>query len=448
MKKAFSRFATDYGMVFVLLLLCAFFCVATIREQHPSGRDGALSLASDIIQDVNSGKLIVVANNVDEGQEFADTLVEQFRSTDIQVLDTIVGDPGDLRKAIQNLVDQQESIDIIASNKTVANWSLVADLGEKFPSLKRTRVLVPRSYRFPDFLKIQNLKNVASQSSVVAIIAIGMTMVIITAGIDLSVGSLVALAAVMSTLIIREGFGGVEADATSMAIASVAAIMICGLTGVATGIFVTRFGIPSFIATLAMMSIARGLAQIAAQGQSVYEIPASFAEFANGNLIGLPNSVVLMILLYVIAHILMSRTKLGRHIYAVGGNREAARLSGVPVKWILVFVYAVCGALAGLGGVIEASRLGSGSPLYGQMYELYVIAAVVVGGTSLAGGEGKILGTLIGALIIAVIRNGMNLMGIESYTQGVVMGVLILAAVMIDMLKKRGWFKITNALNS
>src|SRR5436853_7869474 len=146
-----------------------------------------------------------------------------------------------------------------------------------------------------------------------------------------------------------------------------------------------------------------------------------------------------MLVLYLLAHILMTRTPLGRYIYAVGGNLEAARLSGVPVKLVLVFVYTVCGGLAGLGGVIMASQLRSGAPTYGQMYELYVIAAVVVGGTSLSGGEGKILGTLIGAFIIAVIQNGMNLTGVESYTQKVVLGLVILGAVLLDTLKKRGW---------
>ena len=143
-----------------------------------------------------------------------------------------------------------------------------------------------------------------------------------------------------------------------------------------------------------------------------------------------------MIVLYIGAHVLMTKTTLGRWFYAVGSNREAARLSGVPVALVLMIAYVVSGALAGVGGVLEASRLQSGSPLYGVMYELYVITAVVVGGTSLSGGDGKILGTLYGALAIAVIRNGMNLMNIESYTQGVVMGILILIAVFIDSLKR------------
>jgi ribose transport system permease protein len=144
-----------------------------------------------------------------------------------------------------------------------------------------------------------------------------------------------------------------------------------------------------------------------------------------------------MVLLYLAAHVMMTRMVVGRYIYAVGGNAEAARLSGVPVQRILLFVYTVSGALAGLGGIVLASQLKSGAPTYGQMYELYVIAAVVVGGTSLAGGEGKVLGTLIGAFLIAVIQNGMNLTGVKSFPQRVVLGLVILGAVLLDRVKKR-----------
>ena len=153
---------------------------------------------------------------------------------------------------------------------------------------------------------------------------------------------------------------------------------------------------------------------------------------------GLPNSVVLMIVLYVAAHVLMSRTTLGRYIYAVGGNAEAARLSGVRVRLVLLFVYSICALLAGLGGIITASLLEAGDPKFGGMNELTVIAAVVVGGTSLSGGQGKILGTLIGAFIIGVIQNGMNLIGIEPYTQPIVLGFVIIGAVTLDGLKRKG----------
>jgi ribose transport system permease protein len=202
------------------------------------------------------------------------------------------------------------------------------------------------------------------------------------------------------------------------------------------------FAIPPFIVTLAMMLVGSGLAYLLAKGQSIYQVPESFIWLGRGTLSGtVPNSVVLMGFLYLVAHIVMSRMTLGRYLYAVGGNREAARLSGVPVAAVLLFAYTLSGALAGVGGIVTASQLKSGSPNYGTMYELYVIAAVVVGGTSLSGGEGKIFGTLIGAFIIAVIQNGMNLTGVESYTQKVVLGLVILGAVLLDMLKKRDWLK-------
>jgi ribose transport system permease protein len=276
---------------------------------------------------------------------------------------------------------------------------------------------------------------------VIAIVAIGMTMVIITRGIDLSVGSLIALAAVGTTLLIRDRAGAEQASSAAMTLSSFGGIALCGFIGFLSGVLVTYFAVPAFIATLGMMLIASGLAFIVAKGQSIYQVPDTFIWLGRGDSLGLPNAVWLMLILYLLAHILMTHTALGRYIYAVGGNPEAARFSGVPVGRILLFVYTVSGALAGLGGVIMASQLKSGAPTYGLMYELFVIAAAVVGGTSLAGGHGKILGTLIGAFIIAVIQNGMNLTGVESYTQKVVLGLVILGAVLVDILKKRGWEK-------
>jgi ribose transport system permease protein len=203
---------------------------------------------------------------------------------------------------------------------------------------------------------------------------------------------------------------------------------------------VTRFAIPPFIATLAVMQVASGLAYIISKGRPIYKLPQSFVLLGRGAdpALGIPYAVLLMAGLYAAAHVLMSRTTLGRYIYAVGGNEEAARLAGVRVGSVLLFVYAACGTLAGLGGVVMASQLRSGAPTYGLMYELYVIAAVVVGGTSLSGGQGTIPGTLVGAFIIAVIQNGMNLTQVESYTQKVVLGVVILGAVLLDRLKQRG----------
>jgi ribose transport system permease protein len=183
--------------------------------------------------------------------------------------------------------------------------------------------------------------------------------------------------------------------------------------------------------------VARGLAFLITGGFSIYQVPEALPRLGQGSTLGVPNTVLLLVVLYGVAHVFMSRTRMGRYIYAVGGNEEAARLSGVPVAGVIVFVYAMSGLAAGVGGCIQASQLNTGTPNVGLMYEMYVIAAVVVGGTSLSGGSGRVLGTLIGAFIISVIQNGMNLLGIESYTQNVVLGLVILAAVLLDRLRGR-----------
>jgi len=267
-----------------------------------------------------------------------------------------------------------------------------------------------------------------------------MTMVIIVGGIDLSVGSLVAVSAVLAALLIRDHAGSVSATTLGMTVCCLVAIVACALVGAFSGTMITWFGVPPFIATLAMMSVGNGLAFKISDGQSVGGLPKSFEWLGRGaNLLGIPNSVVLMLVLYTAGHIVMSRMKIGRYLYAVGGNREAARLSGVPVVPVTIFAYTISGLLAGLAGVILASQLKSGGPTFGQMYELHVISAVVIGGTSLTGGEGKMFRTLIGAFIMGVIENGMNLTNVEANTQKIVLGLVILLAVLLDQLKHRGW---------
>ncbi|MDH3244831.1 MAG: ABC transporter permease, partial [Saprospiraceae bacterium] len=230
-----------------------------------------------------------------------------------------------------------------------------------------------------------------------------------------------------------------DADAGPVALigCSFLAILICGLMGFFSGTLSTTFLITPFIATLAMMMIARGLAYKFSNVTTIPVTNESFAWLGKGRVGGIPVSVIVMTLLYAVAYFIMHRTTLGRYIYAIGGNTEAARLSGVPVKKVLVLVYTICGLLAGLGGVITASNLAGGAATYGDYYELYTIAAVVVGGTSLMGGEGKIMGTLIGAFIIAVIQSGMNQIGIESNTQKVVFGLVIIGAIVSDKYKRR-----------
>lgn len=439
MKSRPSRFLSDYGMLVVLLLLCGFYSWITFDEQHPSGASGGQKLAAEMIRSFGPGtQVFIAARDGKDDVAFAKTLEERLGGAGFSVLDTVIGQPADVRQALEKLASAGTRVDLIAANHTTAAWSIFENLGAKWPALAAAKVVTPQSFRWPNFLKGDNLLNIANQIAVIAIIAIGMTMVIITAGIDLSVGSLIALSAVVSTLLIRDLAGAESASALGMLLCDLSGIVLCGAIGCFSGVMVTFFSIPSFIVTLGMMLVASGLAYIFAKGQSIYQVPDSIIWLGRGADLRLPNAVLLMLVLYALAHLIMSRMALGRYIYAVGGNPEAARLSGVPVKSVLIFVYTLSGVLAGLGGVVMASQLKSGSPTYGAMYELYVIAAVVVGGTSLSGGEGKVIGTLIGALIIAVIQNGMNLTGVESYTQKVVLGLVILGAVLLDMLKRRG----------
>ena len=411
-------------MVFVLLALCAWFSWVTMAEQHPTGAAAGELVAREIR---GEGHVLVVARDIPEDAQFVEAIERALGRE--QVVRSVKGQPADARRALEQY---RGEIKVIACNQVTANWSI---FDGSIPVVK------PQSHRWPNFLKRENLLNIANQIAVIAIVAIGMTMVIITRGIDLSVGSLIALAAVSATLLIRDRAGAEQASSAAMTLSATGAIAICGGIGFLSGVLVTYFAVPAFVATLGMMLVASGLAFIAAKGQSIYQVPDAFIWLGRGEAFGVPNAVWLMLVLYVLAHILMTHTALGRYIYAVGGNPEAARFSGVPVSRVLLFVYSVSGALAGLGGVIMASQLKSGSPTYGLMYELFVIAAAVVGGASLGGGHGKILGTLIGAFIIAVIQNGMNLTGVESYTQKVVLGLVILGAVLVDILKKRGWEK-------
>ncbi len=430
-------------MLGALLLLCAFFSWRTWDDQHPTGTAAAAQLVEITRSSVpKAGIILIAARDQDDDRLFSAALSNDLHAAGFKIAGIVHGQPADARRAMAGITEAGGSLDAIACNHATATWPVFQNLGEKIPALAKTVLLQPRTYHWPNFLKTDNLLNVANQIVVIAIIAIGMTLVIITGGIDLSVGSVVALSAVVGAWLIAHVAGAEQAGAGAMIFASLAGITVGALMGLFSGAMVTGFGIPPFIVTLAMMLVGSGLAYLLARGESIYQLPESFIWLGRGTVGGgVPISVLLMGALYAIAHIVMSRMALGRYLYAVGGNREAARLSGVPVIAVLLFAYTVSGALAGLGGIITASQLKSGSPNYGTMYELYVIAAVVVGGTSLSGGEGRILGTLIGAFIIAVIQNGMNLTGVESYTQKVVLGLVILGAVLLDMLKKRGWFQ-------
>jgi len=435
MKRLFS----DYGIVFALLILCALFSWLTWDEQKPTGAAGGEQLARLVTDAAPAGAAVaVVTRDSEDDREFAKALSERLGERGLRVVGVMQGSPRDVRSALDR-ASQAGGIDIVACSPAVAQWPLMATLGTAIPALSRAQVLAPTGYYWPNFLKTDNLLNVANQIVVIAVVAIGMTMVIITAGIDLSVGSLIALSAVAAGWMIREFAGATDAGAAGMVLCCLAGIGLCAVMGLFSGGMVALFRVPSFIVTLGTMLVGSGLAYTLAGGESIYQVPDSFIWLGRGTILWkIPNSVVLMVLLYAAAHIVMSKTVLGRYIYAIGGNAEAARLSGVPVRRVVLLVYTLSGVLAGLGGIITASQLKSGSPTYGLMYELYVIAAVVVGGTSLQGGRGKVLGTLIGAFVIAVIQNGMNLTGVGSYAQKIVLGLVILGAVLFDTLKHGG----------
>ncbi|MFO1460108.1 MAG: ABC transporter permease [Verrucomicrobiota bacterium] len=439
LKLRLSRLLADHGMVLVLLLLCAYFSVATLTSQSATGAEAARQVADTILSTPGgSPRVLLAVSNQPGDSEFAAELERLLAGSGAQILGVARGEPRQARDALQEIQKRGGRLDVIACTPASGAWLVFSDLQTDFPALGNPHRIVPQEHRWPNFLKPGNLLNIANQIAVIAIVAIGMTFVIITGGIDLSVGSLIALSAVLTARFIRDYAGGTGAGTWGMVVSSLAAIAACGLLGAFTGGMITRFGIPPFIVSLAMMLVSSGLAYILAQGQSIYQLPDSFVWLGRGaDLVHLPNAVVLMVVLYALAHLLMTRTKHGRYLYAVGGNREAARLSGVPVRRVLLTAYVASALLAGLGGVIMASQLKSGSATYGNMYELYVIAAVVVGGTSLSGGEGRMLGTLTGAFTIAVIQNGMNLTNVESYTQKVVLGAVILGAVLLDRIRSR-----------
>ena len=437
----YSKLFSDYGTLVVLLLLCIGFSLVTIKEQSPTSAAAAEQLAKRSESELPVGSNIIILIWQGEDRElFAKTLSETLANSPVTIAKTTIGQAADARKTLEDFGNLGAELSGILTDKRMGDFcnDNLDKLGKTHPNLAKAKIFQPESYRWPNFLKRGNLLNIMKQISVVAIIAIGMTMIIITAGIDLSVGSLIALSGVITALSIQS-LGGNAPTTGHLWLGALAGILVCGLAGLFTGGLVTLFNIPAFIATLGIMFSARGLAFIFADSEPIAVQNESFGWLGRGrDFFGLPNSVILMLILYTIAHVLMTRTSIGRYIYAVGGNPEAARLSGVPVKWVLLFAYTLTGLLAGLGGVMEASLHTTGDPKSGELVELKVIAAVVVGGTSLAGGQGKILGTLIGAFIIAVINNGMNLTGVESHMQNVIYGAVILIAVIIDRLKSQG----------
>lgn len=297
------------------------------------------------------------------------------------------------------------------------------------------------------FMKSTNLINVASQSAINTIIAVGMTLVIVTAGIDLSVGSIVGLAAVFSTGVMVGGLGFTIGQyrvdllpqlpgVGGVLIGLGAGLTVGALAGLFNAISIVRFRVTPFIATLAMMLIARGAGHLYSV-EPIRGVPAAFIWLGQGRWLGIPIPVYLALTVVVIGWVVLSKTPFGRHVYAVGGNEEAARLSGIPVGRTKLLVYVVSGLCAATAGTVLAAQLQAGDPKLGNAYELDAIAAAVLGGTSLMGGRGTILGTVLGALIIGVLDNGLTMLHVSSFAQMVIKGLVILGAVILDQARQR-----------
>ena len=300
-------------------------------------------------------------------------------------------------------------------------------------------MLIAMTFLSPAFLTARNLLNIVRQISVMGLIAIGVTMVIITGGIDLSSGSVLALAAVVATSLAQRldwaeiKFPGLDVP---VLVPIVAALVIGALCGLVNGSLIARFKIPPFIATLGMMTVARGFALIYSE-RPVSGLKESYTYIGQGEPFGIPVPIIILALVALAAHVLLNNTRFGRHIYALGGNEQAARISGINISRVKIGVYTIAGLLAGLSGLVLSSRIGSGQPGLGLGYELDAIASAVIGGTSLSGGIGTIWGTIVGALIIGVLNNGLDLLNVSAYWQTIVKGSIIVIAVIIDERKNR-----------
>ncbi len=280
-----------------------------------------------------------------------------------------------------------------------------------------------------NFLDWGNFTNILRQIAVVVIVASASTLVMVAGGLDLSVGGVAALAGVVAALTTNAGL--------PLWASFLLGVVMGAVAGVVNAVLVVLFGLNSVIATLGTLYVCRGSANLLSGGLPVRDLPRSYGKLGNGDLLGLPTPAVIMIAVVIVLTVIERRTLVGKYAVAIGSNLEAARLSGIKVARVRVLLHVLAGATAGLGGIIISSRLNSGQPTAAQGLEFDVIVAAVLGGTSLAGGEGRVVGTLIGALIVGVVNNGLNLLGVETFWQTIVQGVILVIAVGIDALIRR-----------
>ncbi|APR37692.1 ABC transporter permease [Paraburkholderia sp. SOS3] len=290
------------------------------------------------------------------------------------------------------------------------------------------------SFALPEFLTTSTLTNIMVQVSVVGIAAVGGTFVIITSGIDLSVGSLVALTGMVAATFMA----GSQPDALGLGLAGLVIALAVGAgVGALNGFAVAWLRLVPFIVTLAMMAMARGLTLAISDGRTKFDFPNAFTVFGAKSIAGLPMPMLVMLVVFVIGHVLLRKTTFGHQVFAVGGNREAARLAGIPVQRVMFITYALAGLTAAIAGIVLAGRLNSALPSAANGLELQVIAGIVIGGTSLAGGRGSIVGTFIGVVLIGVINVGLSLLGVNPFWTQFIQGGVIFAAVMLDALSQR-----------
>jgi ribose/xylose/arabinose/galactoside ABC-type transport system permease subunit len=281
----------------------------------------------------------------------------------------------------------------------------------------------------PAFLTLQNWIILVRQISINGILAVGVTFVLLTGGVDLSLGSMVALTGVVAACCAHPG-------EVPLAVPLVIGVATGALGGTVNGLVITLGRVAPFIVTLGMMTVARGLALVISGGKPVSNLSSSFTAIGRSDWLGVPIPIVILIIVSALSYLMLIHTRLGRYIYAVGGNENAARAAGIKVSAVKTTAYAICGALAGLAGIVLASRITTGQPNAGLAYELDAIAAVVIGGTSLSGGTGGVGGTLLGALLMGVINNSLDLLNVSSYYQQIVKGIIIVSAVWLDRSEK------------
>lgn len=317
--------------------------------------------------------------------------------------------------------------------KTPTNRSRLAPFAGPLTALLILALVV--AVTTPSFLAAENFRNIALQVAVLSVVALGSTVVILTGGIDLSPGSMIAyLTMVLAVLIKFEG--------ASLWWAVPAVVVLGALLGAVNGVLVAYVRIPAFIVTLAGLSAFKGIALTVGGGTPVFSLSPDLGRIFYGELLGVPLPFYYVVGLYGLGTLLLGHSRIGREIYAIGGNEAAARLSGIAVARVRLLAFVIAGACAGIGAVLLAARLNSGSPNYGTLIELQAIAAAVVGGTSLAGGRGHVVNTLVGVLIIVVVQNGLNLNAVSTSIQGITIGLIILLAVGVDTWRER----ITGAL--